>query len=239
MSHGYKLWDTKGGRNNLRKMYHDNAMLHDHFLSSQVKPIKSQRDWEQLEAISLSYHEAVTCFEKLLSSRRTKRSVSEKEITREFISKLLGFCVGISGETNDGFKLFTYPSPGATYATTVFIAIDGWEGNYLYRYNPYKHALEYFKKDVHHQVSDVVYDKELQSFPVKIFLASDYQLIEEKYGEMAYRLLLLEMGHMAQNISLYSFDNDFYSVCLGGYNEPLFKEVVSCEYDLHYVVVMG
>lgn len=240
MKHGVrKLWDTKGDRSALRKMYHDNAMLYEHFLTNQVKPIETNRQWEQLDAVSLQCYEASTHIEKLLASRRTIRSVSNQEMSSEFIAKLLQFCAGVSEETDDGYKLFTYPSPGATYATTVFITVNGWKENYLYRYNPYNHTLEYFKEDVDHQASNIIYDKALQSFPVKIFLASDYQLIEEKYGEMGYRLLLLEMGHIAQNISLYSFACGYHSVCLGGYNEPLFKKTFSMDHDLHYVVVVG
>lgn len=214
-------------------------MLYKHFLSNQVKAIEKQREWASLDAFLLSRHKAKTCFEEILISRRTQRVKSEIKVTEAFISKLLKFCVGVTGETDDGYRLFSYPSPGATYASTVFISVDDWKERYIYRYNPYKHALEYFKKDVNNHTSEIVYDRSLKEFPVKIFLASDYQLIEEKYGEMAYRLLCLEMGHMAQNISLYSSDSGFNAVCIGGYNEPLFKEVISREYDLHYVIVVG
>lgn len=213
--------------------------MSEHYHSILIHPVNNPRTWEQLDAIPLQEPEAKTYFEKLLVSRRTKRDVSENRINNEFISKLLKFCVGVTGSTEDGYQLFSYPSPGATYATTVFISINEGQHNYIYRYNAYDHSLERYTEDSNHKISEVIYDEKLKVFPIKMFLASDYQLIEKKYGEMAYRLLCLEMGHMAQNISLYSLEKGYHSVCVGGYNELLFKEMIGEEYDLHYVVVVG
>lgn len=213
--------------------------MSEHYHSIRIKPVKENRSWELLDAIPLEQTEAKTELEKLLVSRRTIREVSGKKVDYNFISNLLNFSVGITGSTKDGYQLFSYPSPGATYAATIFISINQEQHNYVYRYNPYNHALEKYAEDPHHRIGTIIYDEKLAAFPFKLFLASDYQLIEEIYGEIAYRLLCLEMGHMAQNISLYSCDKKYNSVCIGGYNEHLFKEIIGEQYDLHYVIVVG
>ncbi len=213
--------------------------MSEHYHSIRIKPVRNEREWELLDAIPLEQPKAKTPLEKLLVSRRTIREVSGNKVDDNFISNLLKFCVGISGSTEDGYQLFSYPSPGATYATTVFISIKQEQHKYVYRYNPYKHALEKYVEDPDHSIGKVIDDGKLADFPIKLFLVSDYQLIEEKYGEIAYRLLCLEMGHMAQNISLFSFDNEYNSVCVGGYNELRFKEIIGKQYDLHYAIVVG
>ncbi|WP_026908240.1 SagB/ThcOx family dehydrogenase [Paucisalibacillus globulus] len=234
-----QLWDLTGKRNTLRELYHQNAMISKHYHSMRIKPVKNHRKWELLEAIPLDEPKAESYLEQMLFLRRTIREVSGKDIDIQFISKLLKFSVGITGSTDSGYQLFSYPSPGTTYATTVFISIAQEEHIYIYRYNAYDHSLEKYAEDLDHRIADVIFDKKLSEFPILIFLASDYQLIEEVYGEIAYRLLCLEMGHMAQNITLYSLEKEYHSVCIGGYNESLFKEIIGKQYDLHYVVVVG
>ncbi|MEN2466997.1 nitroreductase family protein [Ornithinibacillus sp. FSL M8-0202] len=233
------LWDLTGNRSTLRKLYHNNAMMSEHYHSNRIKPVTDPREWEILDAIPMEEPEAETNFEKLLMSRRTIREVSGKKVDNNFISRLLRFSVGITGSTEKGYQLFSYPSPGATYATTVFLSINLEKYNYVYRYNAYDHSLEKYLEDPDYHIAEIIYDKKLAAFPIKLFFASDYQLIEKMYGEIAYRLLCLEMGHMAQNILLYSQERGYHSACIGGYNELQFKEMIGEQYDLHYVVVVG
>ncbi|MFK3937448.1 SagB/ThcOx family dehydrogenase [Alkalihalobacillus sp. NPDC078783] len=228
------LWNLTGERSKLRKIYHLNSQVNEHFHSTLIKPIKGQKKWLPKESKHLHISNPKTEFEQLLVSRRSKRKVSGKPITIEFLSKLLLYCAGV---TNKEKGLFSYPSPGATYPTSIFIKIKGHK--FIYRYNPYEHNLEEYTDDLNNGSDEIMSDKSLVGFPVKLFLASDYQLIDERYGEASYRLTCLEMGHIGQNIMLYSHENGYHSVCLGGYNELAFKSRIGDEYDLLYVIVVG
>ena len=162
--------------------------------------------------------------------------MSENSIDVVFIAKLLKFCAGITDHDNN---LFSYPSPGALYPCTLFISINTPEYDYVYRYNPYMHTLEEYKLDQSKIINNVILDEDLKKFPLKLYFTSDYQLLEEKYGELSYRLLCQEIGHIAQNISLYCEHKKFNSVCIGGFVESVFKSVVDERYDLHYVMAVG
>ncbi|MGQ8872592.1 SagB family peptide dehydrogenase [Paenibacillus sp. TSA_86.1] len=230
------LWDLESDRSLLRKLYHGNANSMEEFSSVNLKKLRNKKKWEIKNGIDLPVYRPETEFEKLLYSRRTRRFPSHEKLDLNFISKLLKFGAGI---TQQDENLFSYPSPGALYPCTLFISIDSPEYEYIYRYNPYKHSLEEYRLDSAHSINQVVLDKDLKKFPMKIFFASDYQLIEEKYGDISYRLVCQETGHIAQNLSLFCEYMNFNSVCIGGFVEHYFKKIVSEKYDLHYVMVVG
>lgn len=228
-------WDLVPNQSIIRKRYHEAAVMYEGIGSIPNAFYNKKRYWEEKEAIELSYSNPTTDFERLLRSRRTRRKVSDKKITLDFLAKLLQFCAGISDEEKE---LLTYPSPGATYPTTLFVYWNDGQ-NYLYRYNPFNHTLEkYSEKNMDH-IHKIIGDKVLNEFPVFLFFASDYQLVEEKYGAISYRLLNQEMGHLAQNISLYCEQERYHSVCIGGFFQSHFQKIVGSTYDLHYVMVVG
>ncbi len=228
------LWQYASDVSRSRRCYHQRAVMYEGIGAIPNQHYKKTRHWAEKPATVLKKHLPTTAFEHLLTKRRTVRHPSEKDVTMAFLERLLQFAVGASDEAH---PLMTYPSPGATYPTQVFLATPFSES--AYRYNPFNHTLECFDVSGEQRLRRVVGDPALKPFPLFIFLASDYQLVEEKYGAMAYRLLNQEMGHMAQNISLYATQEGFHSVCVGGFYQSYFKAVVGDAFDLHYVVVVG
>ncbi len=224
------LWDLSVDRGYLRRMYHMNSQSIKQFKTVQIAKVKHVKEWKWLERCPLPEINCENEFEFLASGRRTRRELSGKDITIETVSRILKFSLGKADLANE---FFNYPSPGALYPTVVFVSLDiDGHREIVYRYNPYIHCLEKYAKCPNNRISNVIIDKTLRNFPVKFLFASDYQLLEEKYGDLSYRLLCQEMGHMAQNVSL-------NSVCIGGFYEDVFKEVTNGEYDLHYVMVVG
>ncbi|CAM4185984.1 SagB family peptide dehydrogenase [Saccharibacillus endophyticus] len=229
-------WQPEPDRSELRKKFHRVSVSRKDRTSVQIKKVRSIKKWELLEGIVLPRVEADGQTERLLVSRRTRRIRSEAKLDLDLLARLLQFSVGVTDE-NNGY--FAYPSPGALYPCTLFVAADlpGLEGD-VYRYNPYRHMLERYSKDPSKHLDAAVIDPGLAEFPIKLFFASDYQLLEEKYGELSYRLLNQEIGHMAQNLSLCAELMGLNSVCIGGFYEEEFQRAVS-DYDLLYVMVVG
>lgn len=231
-----QIWDLLPDPTRSRKQFHRNAVMHRGIGSIPNINFKKERFWQDKSGLKLDYHRPKSFFETLLVNRRTRRVISDKGIELKFLSKLLQFCAGLSDKDN---QFLTYPSPGATYPTTLFIYWDDSPIECLYRYNPFNHSLEYYEIGQMDNIKKVIGDKLLRDFPLIIYFASDYQLVEEKYGAMSYRLLNQEMGHIAQNISLYTEQEGYNSVCIGGFFQSYFQEVVGEQYDLHYVMVVG
>ncbi|EOV9527414.1 SagB family peptide dehydrogenase [Bacillus cytotoxicus] len=229
-------WDTDFDRSSLRKYFHKHSISRRNYTSVQIKKVKGSKKWDKYEGIALQKYSSKVQIEEILKRRRTRRVRSEVNITKEILSKLLLFSVGITDSENN---YFAYPSPGALYPCTLFLTINLPDfKDDIYRYNPYKHMLEKYSLNTGHYLDEVVIDNQLAKFPLKIFFTSDYQLLEDKYGELSYRLLNQEIGHMAQNISLYAEYLGLNTTCIGGFYEEEFKKYIK-EYDLLYVMVVG
>ncbi|WGT40304.1 SagB family peptide dehydrogenase [Lysinibacillus sp. 1 U-2021] len=230
------LWDTEVDRSLLRRTFHSKTISRKDYTSVQIKKVKTKKKWETKPGIFLHKRAPQNDIEKLLVNRRTRRYPSNREINIQDISEILQFAAGITDEKN---KYFSYPSPGALYPCTLFLSINlaGFKEK-IYRYNPYKHQLEEYADASIRSADSIIIDINLKKFPVKIFFTSDYQLLEEKYGELSYRLLNQEIGHIAQNISLYSEFVGLNTTCIGGFYEEEFKRYIP-EYDLLYAMVVG
>ncbi|MBC1492764.1 SagB/ThcOx family dehydrogenase [Listeria booriae] len=230
------IWTTEVDRSILRKFFHNNSISKRYLTSVQIKKVLKNKQWENKTGINLRIYEPKTSLEKILYSRRSRRKINGKKITINEISKLLQFSVGITDKEN-GY--FAYPSPGALYPCTLFLSLDlpGFN-NVLYRYNPYQHKLEEYCYDSGQVAGNSIIDDELRKFPIKIFFTSDFQLLEDKYGELSYRLLNQEIGHIAQNLLLYAESLGINATCIGGFYEYEFQKKVP-EYDLLYVMVVG
>lgn len=228
------LWDYQIKESHFRRRIVQRSVAYEGIGSIPNARFKKVRNWEEKPSFPLNKHLSETQLEKILLARRTRRTLSDQDMTFEFIEKLLMFTVGLSDSEQE---FMTYPSPGATYPTQVFLCTGF--SNAVYRYNPFNHALEIFSTTQGPIIRSAIGDEKLKAFPLILFLATDYQLVEEKYGPLSFRLINQEMGHMAQNISLYAEQERFNSVCVGGFYQKYFKEVVGETFDLHYVITVG
>lgn len=230
------FWDLESDRSLLRKLYHRNSGSCLEFSSVNLKPLRHKKRWNIHPEVKLELFPPESSFEQLLSRRRTRRQPSGKPIDLRTVARMLRFAAGITDPDNNRFS---YPSPGALYPCTIFLSLSLPDYDHVYRYNPYSHGLELIAHDPDRRIDHVLLDPDLRQFGLKLFLASDYQLIEEKYGDLSYRLLCQETGHIAQNISLYAESIGLHSVCIGGFDERVFQNVVDPSYDLLYVMVVG
>lgn len=230
------MWSTDVDRSILRKLFHNNSTSKRDLTSVQIKKVLKNRQWENRNGIELKTYEPETELEKLLHSRRSRRKSTGKKLTIVEISKILQFSAGITDSEN-GY--LSYPSPGALYPCTLFLSLDLPDfKNVIHRYNPYQHKLEEYCENIDRAVDKSIIDDELRKFPMKVYFASDYQLLEDKYGELSYRLLNQEIGHIAQSISLYAEELGINTTCIGGFYENEFQKNVP-DYDLLYVMVVG
>lgn len=233
------LWNSDEDRTSLRKITHAFSTMNINNKSVQIKPIKSLKKWSAKKDLKLSNNNAYSNIEKILLNRRSRKVPSYKDINEKLISNFFRFSFGISDYKN---KFMTYPSPGALYSITIFVTIDtklfqGW----IYRYNPYKHTLEKYLSITNEELVEfnkTIINYQSIKFPIKLYFATDYQLVEEKYGTMTYRLINQEVGHMAQNASLYAEYLKLNSCVIGGYYENIFQKYIP-QYDLLSVMVVG
>lgn len=120
-----------------------------------------------------------------------------------------------------------YPSAGARYPTEAYIIplhVEGLERR-VHHYNVRHNRLEkLWSVDDMALRSCFPLDTWWESADMLIVLTSFHKRSAVKYGERAYRFCLLEAGHAAQNLSLFSAAAGLGACAYGGFcEEPLMR----------------
>lgn len=119
------------------------------------------------------------------------------------LSRLLYYAAGI---TEPRYGLRAAPSAGALYPIEIYPVINSVDGLARggYHYSPQDHSLELIKEgDLRLQAVQVALDQEIVgNANVALFMTAVFQRSQWKYGQRAHRYILLEAGHIGQNIYL-------------------------------------
>lgn len=168
-------------------------------------------------------------FFELVRKRRSRRNFSRLPITKSELSILLKYSCGNTESMNNGRFHRAQASGGARFPIEIYPIVFRSDDDLkpgLYHYNVKDHAL------------DVLWDREfgdedidkLFSYPwvkdasVGIVMTSVFWRNQNKYGERGYRYIMLEAGHIGQNVYLASEALGLKCCALGGtYDENLEK----------------
>jgi SagB-type dehydrogenase family enzyme len=138
------------------------------------------------------------------------------------------------------------PSAGGLFPLELYVATQHVENlqDGLHHYNVRNHSLE--------TLSDGPVFKALQphlfmyqaiaSANVIVFLVAVFKRTQKKYGPRGYRYVLLEAGHVAQNLCLVAAEQGLGSLCMGGYADGELNRtlgLVPLEEGVVYSVAVG
>ena len=156
--------------------------------------------------------------EDAISSRRSATKFSGEQISSEQLSFILRVSAGI---TEEGRGLRAHPSGGALYPLELYVvalAVPDLECG-LYHYAIYRHALEKMRSgNLREQCAESLRMEQLvEASSVVLIISCIFHRTEIKYGDRGYRLMLLEAGHLGQNILLSATSLGVAAVSLGGF----------------------
>lgn len=184
-----------------------------------------------------------------LSRRRSIRNFSNEKVSMEELSTVLHYSSGLTGEYEESehkprLYLFAYPSAGGLMPLNSFIFINNVDNieRGIYYYDPVRHSLRVIKNfcsdDDHIKCT---MSKELaQKASFIVYITGSLDLTGYKYSNRAYRFIMLEAGHLAQNLYLTSTAIGLGAVASGGFLDYELKEAVSLEEDyVLYEVFVG
>lgn len=181
-------------------------------------------------------------FSEVLAGRTSSRVFDiNKEISLQELSTILYYSAGIKGrpaeladsaqDVKDKTRRF-YPSGGARYPLEVYLAIKRVSEIKpgIYHYNIFSHSLEQLLSG--ENLND--FDKTL-SYPwskdaAVIFIITsvwDRNLI--KYGDFGYNIILIEAGHMSQNLHLVGQSLGMKYCPLAGFNNEQMNAVLDID----------
>jgi SagB-type dehydrogenase family enzyme len=160
--------------------------------------------------------------------RRSCRNFSYKPMTIENISKILWYSQGISEVAlyeNFEIPFRPCPSAGALYPLELYPVIFNIEGlkKGIYHYSPIDHSLELLKEgDFSNHISQLFMRQfYISGSSMCIIISAVVERTAWKYGSRGYRYILLEAGHVAQNICLIASAENLDTLTLGGFFDNL------------------
>ncbi|SES88640.1 SagB/ThcOx family dehydrogenase [Paenibacillus sp. NFR01] len=183
-----------------------------------------------------------------ISERRSTRFYSDESLSLEELSYLLWATQGITDTTKNGLTLRTVPCSGATHTLETYLFImrvDGIQAG-VYRYLPVEHKLLYlFELDeIDQKIDAITLDQPfVPNFAKKAAVMFAWSTIpyrsEWKYDISAHKKILIDVGHVSQNLYLTSESIGAGACAIGIYDQQLIDEVLGLDGEEEFVIFLG
>ncbi|MCL1999098.1 MAG: SagB/ThcOx family dehydrogenase [Turicibacter sp.] len=189
-------------------------------------------------------------YTNILEARRSIRVFDENAtITQSQLAFILHTAQGIQGARgkDEAFTLRAVPSGGARHPFETYIAIravDGLEPGFYY-YAPAatsgqkRVVLEFLHPITNYaeQITDMlVGQKWAAKSQATIFLSCVPYKAEWRYRELAHRVVLIDLGHVGQNIMLSATALGLGSCCIAAYDQQLCDKNLALDGEDEYTV---
>ena len=161
---------------------------------------------------------------ELLAGRRSCRTYAPAPIPLQALSDLLAAGYGSARPDEHGHSSARRPVPsaGGLYPLDLLVVgrrIDGLADG-VYRYDPRGHVLDLLRAG---DLFTPLLQGSLYAYPFVeeanglIVMATEFLRVQRKYGPRGYRYLLLEAGHVGQNLCLAGSQAGLSTLCIGGF----------------------
>lgn len=193
----------------------------------------------------LELGELKNTFEKRFSAREYSTG---EHLSLEELTALLYYSAGVKPSTAADPNLVRrhYPSGGARYPLEVYLGIQrvgGIEPG-IYHYNVKDHLLETLTTDLEYleSLKEGLYYPWSRDAAVIYLITSVWERNMMKYKDRGYRIVLMEAGHMAQNLALVATALDIGCCNSVGFHNQRINEVLDIEHedeDSLYMALLG
>lgn len=183
---------------------------------------------------------------KLLKTRSSCRQYGIRPMPLATLATLLGGAYGIvrMGAIRVGVNaLFrTVPSAGGLFPLEIYVVTRNVSGivDGIHHYAVRKHCLELLRTCglFVEQHSSLLADPFVRDANVVAFITAVFGRTQKKYGPRGYRYILLEAGHIAQNLCLLATEQGLGSLCMGGFMDSKLNRFLGLD-GIHEAAVYG
>ncbi len=184
---------------------------------------------EAVVALPAPSLDGAVSLEEALAARRSERAFASQSVALADAGQMLWAAQGITDPR--GFR--TAPSAGALYPLTVWLlsgAVDSLDAG-AYRYRPGGHELARGEPgDLRGAVSEAAYGQAWMAAAAAIFVVTGRESVTRaKYGRMARRYMMMEAGHVAQNLLLQATARGLAATVVGGFDAGDIDDLLGLE----------
>lgn len=183
--------------------------------------------------------------EEAFGARTSARALRTCALSTREVGTLLHHAYGVT-RPNDGTgyprPFRSVPSGGALYPLELYVhstRISGAEPG-LHHYDPVDGVLRLVRYgDLSREICGSVAQSELfANAAMVVFVTALFERSTFKYGERGYRFVLLEAGHVGQNLALAASALGLASVAVGGYLDREIDELLGLDGLAHSTVYL-
>lgn len=184
----------------------------------------------------------------LIEQRRSTRFYSEETLSLDELSYLLWATQGITGMNKMGLTLRTVPCSGATHTFETYLIImrvDGIQQG-IYRYLPLEHKLLFMFElaEMEQKVDAITLDQPfVPNFAKKASVMFAWSTMpyrsEWKYDISAHKKILIDIGHVSQNLYLASESIGAGACAIGIYDQKLIDDILELDGEEEFVIFLG
>lgn len=165
------------------------------------------KSYPRVQKIALDRVKPEADYFDVLERRHSHRVFDRRIVKKETLSQLLLFSFGILEKESMRFPSRAHPSGGGRFPIEIYPII--FLGNKeipagLYHYNVKEHALDVLWQRPFNtaDVADLFVYEWIQNASLAIVMTGVFWRTKMKYGERGYRYVLLEAGHIGENVYL-------------------------------------
>ena len=153
--------------------------------------------------------------DRALLGRRSARALGPTLSTARELGRICALAHGITGDAGRG----PVPSAGGLQALELYAAVKepGWLPAGVYHYDRAEHALAGVADPLEPSLVPALIT--VEGGALIWLIVGDGARVSAKYGERGLRFLLLEAGHLMQNLCVVGADAGLSTVPLGGFFE--------------------
>jgi len=201
------------------------------------------KTYPRLQRIYFRSSKKTSYLSKIFRERFSARNFSEKPISKEKLFYLIHESAGLIrlGKSLNNSRR-SYPSAGARYPLELYLILlkcDGLEKG-LYHYNVKENCLELLlKKDLKKWFVKVTGNQKWVGKAAAIVVITGVlDRTRIKYGERGYRYVLIETGHLGQNIALLAAELGLGSCALGGFIDSEVNTLLDINLQKEFVLYL-
>jgi SagB-type dehydrogenase family enzyme len=189
-----------------------------------------------------------TNIRNIINNRRSLRKYQDISLSLEELSYLLwntqGIKKSLKRDDNTYVTFRTVPSAGARHPFETYLLINKVEGIKpgIYRYIASQHKL------LEVNCEEGIADKVVEASYGQVFIGSsavtfiwsvDIYRTKWRYVERAYRYILLDAGHVCQNLYLAAESIDAGVCAIASYDDANLNKLLGLDGENHFVVYIG